>query len=126
MDYATIRCLHISCAAVSIALFSLRLLLSLQSVAWRRWAWLRIFPHVNDAVLLTAAITLATLSHQYPWAQPWLGAKVLLLLAYIGFGKMALKPGQPRSTQARFGAAALLTVLSIVALAVLRPAAFSI
>jgi uncharacterized membrane protein SirB2 len=122
MDYTSIRHLHIGCAGISIALFALRLLLSLRTVAWRQWKWLRIVPHVNDAILLTAAIALATLSHQYPWREPWLGAKVLLLLAYIGLGKMALRPDQPRTAQALWGSAALLTVFSIVAIALTRHA----
>lgn len=122
MNYLLIRHLHISCAAISIALFTLRWLLSLRAVDWRRWTWLRIVPHANDAVLLTAAIALATISHQYPWREPWLGAKVLLLLAYIGLGKLALRPDQPRTTQAFWGAAALVTVFSIVAIAVTRHA----
>jgi uncharacterized membrane protein SirB2 len=77
---------------------------------------------VNDTVLLSAAIALAALSQQYPWREPWLGAKVLLLLAYIGFGKMALRPLQPARSQARWGALALLTVFLIVAIAVTRHA----
>jgi uncharacterized membrane protein SirB2 len=120
MDYASIRHLHISCAAISIALFALRWVLSLRAIAWRQWKWLRIAPHVNDTVLLTAATALATLSAQYPWREIWLGAKVLLLLAYIGFGKMALRPDQARASQALWGFAALLTVFSIVTLAVTR------
>lgn len=122
MDYPLIRHIHITCAALSIALFTLRWLLSLRAVAWRQWTWLRIVPHANDAVLLTAAIALATISHQYPWQHFWLGAKVLLLLGYIGLGKMALRPAQPRAPQAFWGTAALLTVFSIVAMAVTRPA----
>ena len=122
MDYTSIRHVHIGCAAISIALFALRWLLALRAIDWRQWKWLRIAPHANDALLLTAAIALATLSHQYPWQHLWLGAKVLLLLAYIGLGKMALRPDQPRTTQAFWGAAALVTVFSIVALAVTRHA----
>lgn len=120
MDYMLLRHLHITCAAISIVLFALRWLLSLRAVAWRQWRWLRITPHVNDTVLLTAAIALATISHQYPWREPWLGAKVLLLLAYIGLGKLALRPDQPRTAQALWGATALVTVFSIVAIATTR------
>lgn len=122
MDYLGVRHVHITCAAISIALFALRWLLSLRAIAWRQWQWLRIAPHINDAALLTAAVTLATWSQQYPWREPWLGAKVLLLLAYIGLGKMALRPDQPRATQVFWGAAALVTVFSIVAIAVTRHA----
>lgn len=122
MDYLLIRHVHITCAAISIALFALRWVLSLRHVDWRQWKWLRMAPHINDTVLLSAAVALAALSQQYPWREPWLGAKVLLLLAYIGFGKMALRPLQPARSQARWGAVALLTVFLIVAIAVTRHA----
>lgn len=122
LNYLFIRHVHITSVVVSIALFGLRWILSLQAIAWRQWQWLRIAPHVNDTVLLSAAIALAFLSQQYPWREPWLGAKVLLLLAYIGLGKLALRPTQPRATQAMLGAGALATVFSIVAVAVTRHA----
>lgn len=120
MDYLLIRHIHITCAVISVVLFTLRWALSLRGVTWRQWKWLRIAPHVNDTILLSAAVALATISQQYPWREAWLGTKVLLLLAYIGFGKMALRPLQPPGSQARWGVVALLTVFSIVAIAVTR------
>ncbi|HWU84823.1 MAG TPA: SirB2 family protein, partial [Rhodocyclaceae bacterium] len=69
MSYLALRHLHISCALLSIALFSLRagLLLAGRGVP-RTLRWL---PHVNDTVLLAAAIVLAVWSGQYPLQQPW-------------------------------------------------------
>ena len=125
MGYTGIRHLHMACAAMSITLFVLRWTLDLRRISWRQWHWLRVAPHVNDTVLLTAAIALATLSHQYPWQLPWLGAKVTLLLAYIGLGKMALRPGIPNRSRLIWGLCALTTVFSIVAIAMLRPISFS-
>ena len=125
MEYTGIRHLHIACATLSITLFVLRWGMDLLGTAWRQWSWLRIAPHVNDTVLLTAAIALATMSHQYPWELPWLGAKVVLLLAYIGFGKIALRPGLNTPSRLLWGVCALFTVLSIVAIATMRPAFLS-
>ncbi len=125
MEYTGIRHLHIACAVLSITLFVLRWGMDLLGKTWRQWPWLRIAPHVNDTVLLTAAIALAAMSHQYPWHLSWLGAKVLLLLAYIGFGKMALRPGIENPVRILWGFCALFTVLSIVAIATMRPAFFS-
>ena len=121
MDYNFLRQLHISCAAISIALFALRWTLDCSGRSWRQWRWLRIAPHANDTVLLTAAIGLAAWSHQYPWQLPWLGAKVLLLLLYIGLGKRALRPALPRTIRMAWGLAALTTASCIVLLAVQRP-----
>jgi uncharacterized membrane protein SirB2 len=122
MDYADIRLLHIVCASISITLFVLRGALQFCGVNWRRWRVLRIAPHVNDTVLLGAAIALAWISHQYPWQQPWLGAKVLALLLYIVLGHMAFRIGAPVWRQALAFGAAVATVAYIVTVAISRSA----
>ncbi len=122
MSYADIRLVHMACASISISLFLLRGVLQFSGVDWRRWRLLRVVPHVNDTVLLTAAIALSLYSHQYPLAQNWLTAKVLALLLYIVLGSMAFKHGRPRAQQAVLFGAALLTVLYIVAVAISRSA----
>ncbi len=122
MDYVHIRLLHIACASISITLFVLRGSLQFAGVDWRRWPVLRIAPHVNDTVLLGAAIALAWISHQYPWQQPWLGAKVLALLLYIALGHMAFRVGTARWRQALAFGAALATVSYIVSVAFSRSA----
>jgi uncharacterized membrane protein SirB2 len=121
MQYSTIRHIHMVCAAITIVLFALRWVLDLTNRGWRQWRWLRVAPHVNDSLLLTAAVALATLSHQYPWQLPWLGAKVTLLLVYIGLGTMALRTGLSTKTRLAWGLCALCAVFSIVAFATFRP-----
>lgn len=123
MDYSTVRALHIACAALSITLFVARGTMQLAGVNWRRWRWLRILPHVNDTVLLGAAFTLSLASHQYPLQQPWLTAKVLALLLYIGVGSLALRARPPSPGRQRLAfAVALATVAYIVAVALTRSA----
>jgi uncharacterized membrane protein SirB2 len=114
MEYASVRFIHISCAVISVSLFALRGVWQLRGVDWRRRRWLRIAPHVNDTMLLSAAVALALMSHQYPIAQPWLTAKVVALLLYIGFGGVALSPRVTRSTRLAGFAAALLCVTYIL------------
>lgn len=122
MDYAHLRLLHITCASISIMLFALRGALQFTGVNWRRWRWLRITPHVNDTVLLGAAIGLSLISHQYPLQQQWLSAKVIALLVYIVLGHMAFRESAPRKRQALAFVAALATVAYIVAVAINRSA----
>lgn len=122
MDYADIRLLHISCASLSISLFVLRGALQFAGVHWRRWRVLRIAPHVNDTVLLTAAIALSWISHQVPLQQHWLSAKVGALLLYIVLGHMAFRADAPPARQALAFAAALATVAYIVMVAITRSA----
>ncbi len=120
MDYASVRTLHIACAGLSIALFGARGLMQIRGIDWRRWRWLRIAPHLNDTVLLGAAIALAGLSGQYPLALPWLTAKVLGLLMYIVAGRIALRPDVSTTTRLLAFAGALASVGYIVGVAMTR------
>jgi uncharacterized membrane protein SirB2 len=54
---------------------------------------MRVLPHINDTVLLTAALWLVLMSGQYPFVDNWLTAKVLGLTAYIILGSLALRAG---------------------------------
>lgn len=126
MEYLNVRTVHIACAGVSIGLFAARGAMQSGGADWRRWRWLRIAPHLNDTLLLGAAITLAVMSGQYPFAQAWLTAKVLALCAYVILGRMALaRDGSPHRRHVVF-AAALLSVGYIVAVALTRSASLSL
>ena len=59
--------------------------------------WVRSVPHVIDAILLASAIGLTLTLRQYPFAQGWLTAKVLGLIAYIILGSIALKRGSTQT-----------------------------
>lgn len=122
MDYLAIKHLHMGCAGLSIALFLLRGTWMLQGSAMLQRRWVRIAPHLVDTVLLGSAITLAIISHQYPFAQPWLGAKVVALVLYIVLGTIALKRGRTLRTRAIAFAAAIATFAYIVMVAVTRQA----
>jgi uncharacterized membrane protein SirB2 len=89
--YPALRNVHVACAAISIGLFATRGAMQLRGIDWRRWRWLRIVPHVNDTLLLAAAVALAAMSAQYPLVQPWLTAKVLALFVYVMVGSIALR-----------------------------------
>lgn len=122
MDYLSVRSVHIACAGISISLFAARGLMQVGGVDWRRWGWLRIAPHLNDTVLLGAAVALAVMSGQYPFAQTWLTAKVLALFAYIALGRLALGRDVPPHRRRIAFVAALLSVSYIVAVALTRSA----
>ena len=81
------------------------------------WAPLRYLTYTVDTVLLTAALMLATLLHQYPFVHAWLTVKVLLLVLYIVLGTLALKRAPTRSGRAWCYAAALAVFLFIVSVA---------
>lgn len=91
MFQQTVLGLHIFTAGISISFFLLRAYWSFTANPQLSLRWVRILPHVNDTVLLTAGITLAFVTQQYPIAQAWLTAKLVALIIYIFLGMMVLK-----------------------------------
>jgi uncharacterized membrane protein SirB2 len=120
MGYLAVKHLHMSCAALSIFLFFLRGIWMLRDSPRLGQRWVKSVPHIVDSVLLASAITMVVWSGQYPFAQPWLGAKVVALVVYIGLGVVALKPGRPKAVRAAAFGLAMLTVAYIVEVALTR------
>ncbi len=92
--YLTLRHVHITCAILTITLFVFRGGLMLADSPWLQSRVLKTLPHVIDTVLLTSALMLTTVIHQYPFTTGWLTTKVLLLVAYIVLGHYAIKRGR--------------------------------
>jgi uncharacterized membrane protein SirB2 len=108
---------HIGCAVLTIALFVLRGALMLADSARLNGPLLRYLPHVVDTVLLTSALMLTTVIRQYPFSTGWLTAKVLLLVAYVVLGSIALKRGRTRAVRVAAYVAALATIGFLVTVA---------
>ena len=121
-DYLLLRHIHIACVVLSGTGFFVRGVLMLCASPVLAQRWLRVVPHVVDSVLLASAVLLAVQSGQYPVAQDWLSAKVVALLAYIGFGTMALKRARTRAGRLVYFIAALLLFAYIVGVAMTRNA----
>jgi len=115
--YLPLRHIHITCAILTIALFVLRGGLMLVDSPWQRNVVLRYLPHAVDTVLLTTALILTTVVHQFPFATDWLTVKLLLLIIYIVLGSIALKRGRTRRIRVAAFVAALLTVGFLVTVA---------
>jgi uncharacterized membrane protein SirB2 len=122
MDYATIKFIHQCAVVLSISGFAARWLGVLAGAAWVRGRVARSLPHVVDTVLLTSAVALAWKIGLNPLSMPWLTAKIVALLVYIGLGKLALRPASSRATCIAAGALALLTVAYIVSVALSKQA----
>jgi len=120
MDYTALKIIHVSCVAVSFALFFGRGVLMLADSPLRNTRLLRIAPHVNDTLLLGSAIWMAVITRQYPFAENWLTAKLVALLVYIGLGMIALSRGRTKRTRAIAWTAALLVFAYIVGVALSR------
>ena len=120
MDYLLLKHFHMGFAAISGALFLVRGLWMLAASPMLQRGWVKSLPHMVDSLLLASAIALAWWSGQSPWASPWLGAKVVALVAYILLGSVALKYGKTRLLRAGAFAAALGCFAYIVTTAVTK------
>ena len=115
--YPQIKAVHIAAVTASGLLFLLRGAAVQLGASWAMAAPLRYLSYSIDTVLLTAALMLVTILHQYPFVQGWLTAKVLLLLAYVVLGSFALKRGRTRAVRTSCWIAALLVYVFIVSIA---------
>ena len=92
--YMIAKVVHMTCAAVSIAGFVGRFALALHRPDILRHRVLRVIPHVNDTLLLMAAIVMLLVAQWNVLDMPWLGAKIAGLVVYIALGLVALRFGR--------------------------------
>lgn len=123
-SYLVLKHIHMTAAYLTIGLFCLRLLLDCaKRPGWRNGP-LRWLPHLNDTVLLAAAIALLVIGGWMPWVHYWLALKIVLLLGYIAAGMVALKPERQLPVRGVAAALALVQVGLIVFLAKTKPVLF--
>lgn len=115
--YLQIKWVHVWAVVLSGSLFTLRGVLMLARSRWINHPALRYLSYAIDTTLLTAALMLVTILHQYPFVQAWLTVKVVLLVVYIVLGTLALKRGRTRAVQVGAFFAALAVYLFIVSVA---------
>jgi uncharacterized membrane protein SirB2 len=115
--YPQIKGVHVAAVIASGMLFLLRGFAVQLGAKWAMAAPLRWLSYSIDTVLLTAALMLVTILHQYPFVHGWLTAKIVLLIVYVALGSFALKRGRTRAVRIWCWAAALLVYLFIVSIA---------
>lgn len=115
--YPQIKWVHVAAVTCSGLLFFTRALALHAGAQWPMTAPLRYLSYAIDTILLTAALMLATILHQYPFVHGWLTVKVVLLIVYVVLGSFALKRGRTRKVRIGYWVAALLVYLFIVSVA---------
>ncbi len=117
MTYTLLKQLHLVTIAITLALFVLRGVWMMRESPRLKARWVRIAPHVNDALLLASGLGLAFLMQQYPLVHGWLTAKFFALIAYIILGTIALKRGKtkPQRIAAWIAALAVFAYMAAVA-----------
>ena len=97
--YLQIKWVHVAAVIASGALFAMRGIAVQFGASWAMAAPLRYLSYTIDTVLLTAAMMLVTIVHQYPFVHAWLTVKVCLLVVYVVLGTFALKRGRTPCTR---------------------------
>jgi len=120
--YFALKVLHLSCVITSVTAFAARFALALRGSALLHRRWMRILPHVNDTLLLMAAIAMVVMSGQYPFVDAWLTAKVFGLIFYIVLASVALKAGHTQRVRFASGLAALLVFGYVATVALTKDA----
>jgi uncharacterized membrane protein SirB2 len=108
--YTFIKIIHMSFAMISVLGFLARGILKINESPLVDKKLVRVLPHVIDTVLLASAITLVIMSGQYPWVAPWVSAKILGLVVYIGLGVVVMRTAKTRQARIAAFALALITV----------------
>ncbi len=80
----------------------------------------KIFPHVNDTILLGSALATGYVSGQLPFVDPWLTAKLVGVIAYIVFGAFGLHYGKTKQQRIIFLILALASFAYVITVAVCR------
>ncbi|HEC18074.1 MAG TPA: regulator SirB [Gammaproteobacteria bacterium] len=115
-----VKWLHVTCVLLSGAGFFTRGILLWRDSPWLQARLVKVLPHVVDTLLLASAIVLAS---QWGWAAlgiPWLQAKIIALLVYIGLGMVALHAGFSKKLRLLAWNIAMLVFVYIIAVAITK------
>ena len=112
-----IKNIHMLTALISISFFIARFIWVMRDSDMMTKKWVKILPHVNDTILLVAAIILAISIEQYPFVHGWLTAKFIALILYIVFGMFALKRAETKKGKSVFFVLSVLSFGYIVGIA---------
>ena len=120
MAYSWLKLIHVTSAAISFVLFFLRGVWKFTDSAMMQRQWVKVVPHVNDSLLLAAAIMMAASLAHYPGMHRFLAAKVIGVLVYIALGLLAFRWARSRSAQIAAWLAAQLVFFYVVAVALTK------
>ncbi len=115
--FEALKHLHMGCAFLSIAGFTLRGYWMLIGSPLLRRRPSKVLPHIIDTLLLATAVGMLLIWQMSPLQSDWIIAKIVALLVYIGLGMVALRFGKSMKTRVNAWLLALLTAAYIVSVA---------
>jgi len=114
--YPILKHLHMTMALLTFLSFFVRGIWMWRQSPLLHKRIVKILPHIIDTVLLVSAIALAVVLSFSPMNQPWLMAKIIALVVYIGLGVVAFKHAKPMVRKTSW-IAALVVFLYILSVA---------
>ena len=115
-----VKLVHQTAVALSLTGFFARGAGAFADADWVATRAAKTLPHVVDSVLLLSALALAWMLGLTPGNPPWLLAKLLGLVVYVGLGAVALRPGRPKTVREAAWVGAVVTAACIVSVAVTK------
>ena len=115
--YLTLKHIHVAFVALSLLTFLVRGVWLFVDSAMLGERWVKLLPHVVNTILLASGIALAMYLSMAPGNQPWLMAKIVGLIAYVGLGVAAFRASGPTARKLLW-TSALVAFAFIVSVAV--------
>lgn len=115
--YLPIKSVHVHLALTSVAFFALRGAFAVAGARWPRHVLARYASYGIDTCLLASAAMLLAILKGAAFAHGWLLMKLLLLLAYVVLGILAMRPQRPRPVRIGCYLAALACAAQVYAIA---------
>ena len=116
--YDLLKLAHVSSVVISGSLFIYRFALMNKRPDQPLPKTLKIVPHINDTILLGAALGMLYVAGINPFTTPWLFAKILALVAYIVIGAISMRstPGSKQQTVSFVAAISVFAYILLVGL----------
>ena len=118
--YLIIKNIHITFATLTIIGFLLRAYWKMSGSNLHQNRAAKIVPHAIDALFLATGIWLIMMLDMNPLQHPWLLAKFVAILAYVGLGMVAFRFGRTPRIRSLAFVGALMAFAFVVAAALLK------
>ena len=120
--FAILKTTHVLCVVLSVGGFVLRGYWMFSGNRSLDSRLAKSLPHIIDTLLLGSAIGMLFIWQSSPFSMPWITAKLLALLLYIGLGMVALRFGKTKRVRVAAWGAALMVAAYIVSVALNKSA----
>lgn len=120
MSFLFLKYLHLVTVAASFALFFVRGIWVLRSYPDSQERWVRVLPHVVDAVLALSAVAMLAVSPIKGWPGDWLTVKLALIVVYVALSLYLFSGTRALATRIVVWLLALLVFLLVTTIAVMR------